>query len=115
MPGTTFLPMAGPLGTVLGIGIGAAVMGIIALNYHLLMQRHPDAGGAYAFVKEVCNLDHAFLCAWFLVLTYAAIAWANATALALVGRSLLGGVFRFGFHYRFAGFEASLCIRSLWQ
>lgn len=105
MPGTTFLPMAGPLGTVLGIALGALVMGIIALNYHYLMQRHPDAGGAYACVKELCNHDHAFLCGWFLLLTYAAIVWANATALALVERTLFRGVFRFGFHYGFAGWE----------
>lgn len=105
MPGTTFLPVAGPLGTLLGIVVGALVMGVIALNYHFLMQRHPDAGGAYAYVKELCNHDHAFLCAWFLVLTYAAIAWANATALALIGRTMFHGVFCFGFHYGFAGWE----------
>ncbi|MBR4189660.1 MAG: APC family permease [Kiritimatiellae bacterium] len=103
MPGTTFLPVAGPLGTLLGIVVGALVMGVIALNYHFLMQRHPDAGGAYAYVKELCNHDHAFLCAWFLVLTYAAIAWANATALALIGRTMFRGVFRCGFHYGFRG------------
>ena len=105
MPGTTFLPMAGPLGTVLGIVVGALVMGVIALNYHFLMQRHPDAGGAYVYVKELCNHDHAFLCGWFLLLTYAAIAWANATALALVERTLFRGIFRFGFHYRFVGWD----------
>ena len=103
MPGTTFLPMAGPLGTVLGIVVGALVMGVIALNYHFLMQRHPDVGGAYACVKELCNHDHAFLCGWFLLLTYAAIVWANATALALVERTLFRGIFRFGFHYDYAG------------
>ena len=105
MPGTTFLPMAGPLGTVLGIVAGALVMGVIALNYHFLMQRHPDAGGAYVYVKELCNHDHAFLCGWFLLLTYAAIVWANATALALVERTLFRGIFRFGFHYRFVGWD----------
>lgn len=105
MPGTTFLPMAGPLGTALGIALGALVMGVIAFNFHFMMQRHPDLGGPYAYVKELCNHDHAFLCAWFLVLTYAAIVWANATALALIARNLFGGVFRFGFHYDLAGFE----------
>ena len=32
MPGTTFLPNAGPLGTVIGILLGGAVMFIIAGN-----------------------------------------------------------------------------------
>ncbi len=34
MPGNTFLPLAGPLGTVLGIGVGALLMLVIGLNYH---------------------------------------------------------------------------------
>ena len=42
MPGTTFLPVAGPVGTALGLGLGGAVMLILALNFHYLMNRHPD-------------------------------------------------------------------------
>ena len=45
MPGTTFLPVAGPLGTVLGIAIGGLIMLIIAVNYNYLMNRYPDEGG----------------------------------------------------------------------
>ena len=44
MPGTTFLPVAGPLGTVLGIAIGGLIMLVIGMNYHYLMNRDPDAG-----------------------------------------------------------------------
>ena len=33
MPGTTFLPIAGPLGTVIAMVIGTALMIIIGLNY----------------------------------------------------------------------------------
>ena len=43
MPGTTFLPVAGPLGTALGMLLGALVMLVIGACYHYLMQRHPDA------------------------------------------------------------------------
>ena len=86
MPGTTFLPVAGPLGTLIGLGIGAAVMFLVGRNYHYLIQKFPEAGGAYGYVKKVCGGDHGFICGWFLILTYVAIAWANATALALVGR-----------------------------
>ncbi|MCR5411104.1 MAG: hypothetical protein K6E90_09015 [Lachnospiraceae bacterium] len=42
MPGTTFLPKAGPLGTILGMMIGAMVMFVIGMNYHYLMNRFPD-------------------------------------------------------------------------
>lgn len=108
MPGTVFLPVAGPVGTAIGIGIGALVMLILGFNYHCLIKRYPDSGGAYSYVKRICNHDHGYLCAWFLILTYMAIAWANATALAVVGRKIFGGIFSIGAHYTVAGYEVYL-------
>ncbi len=108
MPGTTFLPIAGPLGTVLGIAAGAAVMLIIGVNYHYLMNRYPDAGGTFTYTKLVFGYDHGFLSAWFLGLVYLAIIWANATAIPLIFRSLFGDLLRFGFHYVIAGFDVYL-------
>ena len=105
MPGNTFLPLAGPLGSALGLGLGAVVMLIIAVNYHFLMNRYPDAGGTYTYTKKSFGYDHGFLSAWFLILTYVAIIWANATALPLIARTLLGNVFQFGFHYEIAGYH----------
>jgi signal transduction histidine kinase/CheY-like chemotaxis protein len=118
MPGTTFLPVAGPLGTILGLVLGTLVMLAVAACYHYLMQLHPDAGGAYSYVKRICTHDHAFLCAWFLILAYVAIVWANATALALIGRNFLGGIFQAGFRYTIAGYdvyagELALCVGVL--
>lgn len=108
MPGTIFLPKAGPLGTVLGVVVGGLIMAVIAWNYHVMMNRHPGPGGAYAYASAAFGIDHAFLCAWFLVLAYVAIVWANATALAIVARYTLGDIFSFGFRYTFAGFEVCL-------
>ncbi len=105
MPGTVFLPKAGPLGTTLGVFIGAAIMAVIAWNYHYMTRFHPGPGGAFTFATRAFGIDHGFLCSWFLCLTYVAIVWANATALTIVGRSLFGDVFRFGFSYRLAGFD----------
>ena len=45
MPGNTFLPLAGPVGAAVGLGLGAVVMLIIAANYHYLMIRFPGEGG----------------------------------------------------------------------
>ena len=42
MPGNTFLPIAGPVGSAIGLGLGALIMLIIAANYHFLMNRFPD-------------------------------------------------------------------------
>ena len=105
MPGNTFLPVAGPLGTLIGVAVGAVIMLIIGLNYHYLMNRNASAGGTYSYTKACYGSDHGFLSAWFLILTYVAIIWANATALPLIARNLLGGTFQFGFHYQIAGFH----------
>lgn len=105
MPGRVFLPKAGPLGTVIGILIGALAMGLFALNYHRMVLREPGPGGAYRFTRKMFGDDHGFLVAWFLVLTYIAILWANATSFAIFDRYFLGGALRFGFHYTIVGFD----------
>ncbi|MBQ6503078.1 MAG: amino acid permease [Flexilinea sp.] len=118
MPGTTFLPVAGPAGTVIGIVIGGLIMLILGVNYHYLMNRYPDEGGTYTYTKVHYGYDHGFLSAWFLILTYTAIIWANATALPLIARNLFGSLFQFGFHYQIASYhvymgEVLLAIFSL--
>ncbi len=105
MPGNTFLPIAGPVGTFIGMILGAAVMMVIAANYHYLINCYPDAGGTYTYTKICFGYDHGLLNAWFLVLVYIAITWANASAIPLVARTLLGGTFQIGFHYQVAGFD----------
>ena len=104
MPGTTFLPTAGPVGSLLGLLIGAAIMFVIGVNYHWLMNRYPGPGGAYTYAKKALGSDHGFLCAWLLLLTYVAIIWANSTALSLIMRYLFGDLFCFGFSYTIAGY-----------
>ena len=108
MPGLLFLPKAGPLGTVLGIIVGGAVMAVISWNYHYLCCRMPGDGGTFTFVTRAFGGDHGFFCAWFLGLAYVAIIWANATALTIIVRGVFGDVFRFGFRYSVAGFDVFL-------
>ena len=118
MPGSTFLPVGGPIGTTIGIALGGVVMIILGINFNYLMNKYPDKGGTYTYTKLSFGYDHGFLSAWFLVLTYVAIIWANATALPLIGRTILGDVFQFGFNYEIAGFhvyfgEILLAVSSL--
>ena len=105
MPGTTFLPIAGPAGTAAGILAGGLVMLILAANFHYLMNRYRDGGGTYTYTKKSFGYDHGFLSAWFLILTYIAILWANATALPLIARTVMGDIFQFGFLYEIAGYR----------
>ena len=118
MPGSTFLPVAGPMGTAIGIAIGGIVMLLLGMNYHFLMNRFSGSGGTYTYTKKTFGYDHGFLSAWFLIITYIAIIWANATALPLIARTLLGSTFQFGFEYEIAGFhvyagEIMLAIAAL--
>ena len=108
MPGTTFLPVAGPVGTVVAMAISAAVMLVIGFNYFYLMKQYPGTGGVYAYSKETLGRDHAFLSSWFLCLSYLSLIPQNATILAVMCRALWGDALRGGLHYSIAGAEVYL-------
>ena len=103
MPGNTFLVKAGPLGTAIAMGIAAIVMIVIAFNYNYMINKYPVAGGEFTYTQQAFGQKHAFVCSWFLGLSYLAIVPLNATALALIGRNLMNNVFQVGFHYKVAG------------
>ena len=104
----SYLAQAGPLGSVLGLVIGAVVMLIMCRNYHYMVGCYPDAGGVYTYAKETFSPDHGFLAGWFLALTYLAMFWANATSLPLFARYFLGDIFRAGKMYTIFGYEVYL-------
>lgn len=105
MPGTTFLPDAGPLGTVIGLIIAGTMGLIICVNYSWMVQRFPEGGGSYGYTKNILGADHAFLAAWSLELAYISLLWANATAFTLMARYLVGDTLKWGFHYEIAGYD----------
>ena len=103
MPGTTFLPVAGPFGTMLAIFTGMIIMLVIGYNFAFLMKRNPGTGGLYAYTKEAFGRDHAFLCSWFLCLSYLTIVFLNGTALFIVLRTMFGDYTQVGFYYSVSG------------
>ncbi|MDO4399904.1 MAG: amino acid permease [Coriobacteriia bacterium] len=105
MPGTTFLNMAGADGTVLGFAISTAVILVIGKNYSFLMAHRAGTGGVYAYTKEAFGRDHAFLCSWFLTLSYITIVFLNATAVFLISRTFCGDLLQVGLHYQIAGYD----------
>jgi len=105
MPGTTFLPTAGPVGTIIAIFFSAVVILIIAANYHFMINQYPDSGGAFTFTKKIFGYDHAFLRGWFLWIAYVSLIWANATAFVLIIRNAFGNIFQVGFHYTIFNYE----------
>ena len=103
MPGTTFLPVAGPLGTLISMLIGMVIMLIIGSNFSFLMSRSALTGGVYTYTKEAFGRDHAFLSCWFLCLSYLTIVFLNGTALFFVVRVLFADAGHSGFHYTVSG------------
>ena len=99
MPGTTFLPVAGPLGTAIAMAVSVFIMLIIGANFFYLMRHRPGTGGVYAYTKAAFDRDHAFLCAWFLSLSYLTILFMNATSLFLVIRMVFGRRLQYGYYY----------------
>lgn len=106
--GSDYLSQAGLLGSIIGILLGALLMGVIAYCYHYMINKNPDSGGIYSFVKHTFGGDHAFLASWFLIIVYTGILWANVTSVALFSRFLMGGVFQFGKMYSIAGYDVYL-------
>lgn len=105
MPGNTFLGKAGPLGTAIAMTIAALIMIVIAFNYNYMINKYPVAGGEFTYTQQAFGEKHAFVCSWFLGLSYLAIVPLNATALALIGRNLMNNIFQVGFHYSVAGYD----------
>ena len=48
-----YLSNAGPAGSVIGMLIGTLIMLIVGWNYAYLMRAYPEAGGAYAYAREI--------------------------------------------------------------
>ena len=105
MPGTTFLPDAGPLGALIGIAAGVVMILIVTMNYSILTKHYPGAAGSFGYAKELLGNDYAFLAAWALVISYLMLLWANATAFILIGRYFIGDVLQRGVHYTVAGYD----------
>lgn len=99
MPGTTFLPVAGPLGTVIAMAVSVLIMLVIGANFFYLMRTRPGTGGVYAYTKAAFGREHAFLCAWFLTLSYLTVLFMNATSLFLVIRMVFGRRLQYGYYY----------------
>ncbi len=113
MPGTTFLPIAGPCGTLLGLAAGMFLMLVIGANFSYLMSHSARTGGVYSYAKDAFGQDHAFLCAWFLCLSYLTIVFLNGTALFVIVRTLLEDRLQVGFHYSISGNEVFLTEASI--
>lgn len=105
LPGSAFLPKAGPLGTMAGMLIGALLIIVIALSYGYLIRKYPISGGEFIYTKEAIGKRNAFVCGWGMILAYWSLIPLNATALALISRFLFPGIVQQGLLYQIAGWD----------
>lgn len=105
LPGDSFLPNSGPYAALIGFAIGALLLCFVAIAYSYMIQYAPVAGGEYAYAYIGYGPTNAFICGWALVLGYLSIIAINISALALLCRFLLPGVFEVGELYSIAGWK----------
>ena len=105
LPGNAFLPKAGPLGTAVGMAIGAALILVIALSYGYLIRKFPLSGGEFIYTKKTMGKTNAFICGWGMILAYWSLIPLNATALGMISRYLFPGIIQRGLLYTVAGWE----------
>ncbi len=107
MPGTTFLPKAGP-SAILGLLLGGIIMSIISLSYGYCIRKYPLSGGEFVYTDSAFGKKHAFVCGWMLVLGYWSLIPLNSTAIGMITRYLLPGIFQIGYLYTIAGWDVYL-------
>lgn len=113
MPGTNFLPKAGP-SAIIGLLLAGVIMAIISFSYGYCIQKYPLSGGEFIYADASFGKTNAFLCGWFLVLGYWSLIPLNSTAIALVTRYIFPHnaaghtIFQFGHLWTIAGWDVYL-------
>lgn len=109
MPGTNFLPKAGPIGSIVGLMLGACIICIISISYGYMIRKFPLSGGEFVYADSAFGKKHAFVCGWMIVLAYWSLIPLNSTALAMVSRYIIpGSPFQVGYLYTIAGWDVYL-------
>jgi len=86
-----WLDQAGPLGAILGLVAGAAVMIVVAFNYAELTARMPAAGGEVIYAFEVFGVMPAFFTGWIMLVPFLAVIAFESIALTLMVSILFPG------------------------
>ncbi len=105
LPGTTFIPSAGAMGTFIGVIIATLIGLVFCCNYSWMVHKFPHDRGSYVYTRNILGEDHGFLAAWSILLAYISILWANVSAFTVLFRSFFGNHLQFGFHHNVAGYD----------
>lgn len=102
---TNWMSTAGPLGVIIGFGIGALLMMLIAVSYGFLIKSFPVSGGEFAYAFISLGRKHAFISGWFLSLGYIGIVALNASAFALMFKYVFPAFIQHFHMYELAGWD----------
>ncbi|MEG2213844.1 MAG: APC family permease, partial [Clostridiales bacterium] len=105
LPGTDFLPSAGPGGAAVGLLVGALLMIVISASYGYMIVKFPESGGEFIYIMKTFGKRHAFVGAWSLIFAYSLLIPINGTAMGLLFRFFLPGFIQFGKLYNIAGWD----------
>ena len=102
---TDWISQAGPVGVIIGILLGAALMMVIGVSYGFLIEKFPVTGGEFAYAYIGFGRLFAFIAGWFLTLGYTCIVALNASALSLLAKFLFPDLVKQGYMYTVAGYD----------
>lgn len=96
---------AGPIGVILGVLIGALLIMIIAVSYGFLVEKFPVSGGEFVFTYLGFGRIFAYICGWFVTLSYITSVALNASAIVVLFKFLYPKIVEIGYMYTIAGWE----------
>ncbi|HEY4601032.1 MAG TPA: APC family permease [Cerasibacillus sp.] len=102
---TNWMSEAGPFGVIIGFGIGALLMMLIAVSYGFLIKNFPVSGGEFAYAFISLGRKHAFISGWFLSLGYICIVALNASAFTLMFKYIFPAFIQNLHMYELAGWD----------
>ncbi len=99
-----WLSLAGVLGTVAGFIIGGIMIFLVGLAYSELTTAIPECGGPLIFCQKAFGPIGAYICNWFLILSYIGVVCFEACAIPTVLQYIFPGFLK-GYLYTIAGFD----------
>ncbi|ARK24810.1 amino acid permease [Sporosarcina sp. P37] len=102
---TDWMAAAGPIGVILGILIGALLVMVIAVSYGYMVEKFPVSGGEFVFTYLGFGRINAFICGWFVTLSYVTSVALNASAIIVLFKFLYPQIVEIGYMYTIAGWD----------
>jgi APA family basic amino acid/polyamine antiporter len=102
-----WIQKAGVAGTAAGFAIGGILIYFVGLIYAELTAALPQSGGEYYFAHRAFGKTGAYICTWFLILSYIGVVCFEAVSLPEILQYIFPGL-QWGYLYTIAGSDVYL-------